>query len=69
MTPKEAAKVIGCSPQQVRTLIRTGKIKATKREGLRGVVYNVSLREATRYKNKPQTRGWPRGQLYELEEI
>ncbi len=32
MTPNEAANILGCSTQQVRTLIRTGKLKAKKRK-------------------------------------
>lgn len=72
MTPRQAAAIIGCSPQQVRTLIRTGVIKATKRftpgNTTPGYCYSVSRREAERYRDKPQTKGWPRGQLYELVE-
>lgn len=70
MTPRQAAAIIGCSPQQVRTLIRTGKIKATKRPTptFPGYCYSVSRREAERYRDKPQIKGWPRGQLYEIVE-
>ena len=67
MTPKQAAAVIGCSPQQVRTLIRTGVLKATKKS-VTTYRYSISRREAERYRDKKQTKGWPRGQLYELIE-
>ena len=61
MTPTKAAEVIGCSPQHVRTLIRAGKLKATRRKYPGGYYYDVTSREAKRYRNLPLTRGWPRG--------
>lgn len=70
MTPKEAADYIGCSPQQVRTLIRRGKIKARKHKipGGRkpGYCYLISKKEAERYRDAPQRQGWPRGQHYKI---
>lgn len=67
MTPKEAAKVIGCSPEQVRHLIRHSKIKAGRHKIPGGFVYDISSREARRYRDKEQICGWPRGQSYEWE--
>lgn len=64
MTPSEAAKVIGCSPQQVRTLIRVGLVSARKvktKNNQFGYRYEISLEEAERYRDKPQGRGYPRG--------
>jgi len=72
MTCKEAAAVIGCSPQQVRTLIRKGKIKAHRivcPANQYGYRYTVTLAEAERYRDAPQTRGWPRGQGYDLVDV
>ena len=63
MTPEQAAKVIGCSPQQVRTLIRSGTIKASQRKTPWGShYYDIEPREAKRYRDIPQGRGFPRGQ-------
>jgi len=68
MTPTEASTIIGCSPQQVRTLIRTGTLKARKtqrrkdRNGNWQYSYSISESEAQRYAEKPQTKGFPRGQ-------
>ncbi len=63
MTAKEAAKIIGCSPQQVRTLIRTKKLRAKKEKTPWGsYCYTIKKREAICYRNKPQTSGYPRGQ-------
>jgi len=62
MTPTQAAKVIGCSPGQVRTLIRTGKIQATVYAMPGGIYYDITPREVNRYKTQPQKQGWPRGQ-------
>lgn len=62
MTPSEAAKYIGCSPQHVRTLIRTKKIRAKRHKIIGGFCYEVSLAEANRYRRLAFTNGWPRGQ-------
>ncbi len=61
MTATEAAMLIGCTPQQVRTLIRTKKIKAKRIKYPGGYYYQIQKREALRYHNKPQTCGFPRG--------
>ncbi len=67
MTPREAAKLIGCSARQVRALCHTGKIKATKVKTPGGqFCYDIPIAEARRYRDKPQKWGWPRGQSYEL---
>ena len=67
MTPSKAAKVIGCSPQQVRTLIRTGVLRATKTlsfidsRGQEHYTYVCNKRDVKRYASKPQGKGYPRG--------
>ncbi len=64
MTPSQAAKVIGCTPGQVRTLIRTGKIQARMNlvpNPYGGYYYDIKPHEVRRYA-KTKTGGWPRGQ-------
>jgi len=71
MTPSQAAKVIGCCASHVRTLIRNGKLQAKKIAALydpTGYYYEVSITEAKRYRDKPQTVGFPRGQSRNNEE-
>lgn len=62
ITVREASVRIGCSPQQVRTLIRSGKLRAKKSPlplgG--GYYYLIDERDVTKY-SKTQLRGWPRG--------
>jgi len=64
VTLKEAAKIVGCSPQHLRYLIRTGKAKATTKAGgpKNFVWYEMTEREARRLRdNPPKARGVPRG--------
>lgn len=63
MTPREASVKIGCSPQHVRTLIRTKKMEATKLplRGRKGHEYDVSAKEVQRIKRFKPTKGWKRG--------
>lgn len=67
MTPGQAAKIIGCSAQQVRTLIRTGKIQATKIDATFADVgypyfWDITEAEAIRARDrKTDGRGWPKG--------
>ena len=64
MTPNQAATIIGCNGSQVRNLIRAGKIKAERVlyvGNQHGYYYSISPREARRYRDLKQTRGWPRG--------
>lgn len=64
MSPTQAASIIGCTPQQVRTLIRTGKLKARKKPttaNQHGYLYEITEAEAVRVRDTEQTRGWPRG--------
>jgi hypothetical protein len=62
ITPSQAAEIIGCSPQQVRTLIRGGKIKAKKIYlPYGGYVYTLTKEEAGRYASKEILYGFPRG--------
>ncbi len=67
MTPREAAAIIGCSARQVRVLCKKGRIESTKVETPGGHCYDVSLAEARRYRDEPQTQGWPRGQSHEYK--
>lgn len=71
MIPAQAAKVIGCSPQYVRDLIRAGKIKAKKvfdehftnrKTGEVGFYYEISDAQVEKAKNLPKrsTRGGKR---------
>lgn len=68
MTPTQAAKEIGCSPQYLRDLIRTGKVKAKKvfdehftnrQTGAVGFYYWITDKEVARIKAMPgrSTRG------------
>ena len=62
MTPNEAAAVIGCTGNQVRHLIRKGRLRSKRiRNRTYGYHYEVSRREAERYRDAPQTKGFPRG--------
>lgn len=67
MTPKKAAEIIGCSPQQVRTLIRVGKLRAVKVSlGVGGTgrefyQYEVHRGDVKRYAKSKQKVGYPRG--------
>ena len=54
-----AAEIIGCSPQQVRTLLRINKLKGFKSEETRE--WEVLMKDATRYKKLNHRKGWPRG--------
>ena len=70
MTPKQAAKIIGCSPQQVRTLIRKGTLWAKKvptDQNQHGYTYNVDCQSVRAYAKRPQSQGWPRGQSWEFD--
>lgn len=64
VTSKEAAEIIGCSPQQVRTLIRNGKIPAKRKKNERnpaGYDLVILRTEAEKYSQTVPRRGWPRG--------
>lgn len=62
MTPAQAAKEIGCSPQYVRILIRTGKILAVVEQVFEQACYSISTAEVQRYKALPyKSRGVKRG--------
>lgn len=66
MTPTQAAKEIGCSPQYVRDLIRARVIYATpkqnkfpNRDGTFGFTYEITSHEVEKAKKLPSrsTRG------------
>ena len=64
ITTNQAAIIIGCSPQQVRTLIRKGKIKAEKKKDVRNPAgYNLEVdKESVKlYAKTIPRQGWPRG--------
>lgn len=62
MTPKEAATVINCGVAHVRSLVRSGKLRAKKLpiEG-GGYYYEINSKDVAAYANRPVTRGRPRG--------
>ena len=65
MTPRNAARKIGCSPGQVRTLTRNGTLKARNKPSTHNqhryewFIYAASV---AAYAAKPQAGGWPRGE-------
>lgn len=64
LTPKQAAAVIGCTVGTVRELIRTGKLAAetyADPDKAGCTRYRISQAEAERYRDLPQTVGFPRG--------
>lgn len=70
MTVREAAALIGCSLQQVRTLVRSGILRAKKvptDTNQHGYEYQLHHTSVLAYSKKPQKQGWPRGQSWEYE--
>ena len=64
MTPAQAAEVIGCSPQQVRTLCRTGKLKCTQYVmpwDPKQYTYDIAPAVVRTYAATMPKGGWPRG--------
>jgi len=67
MTATEAARLIGCHPRYVRSLIVQGKLRATvvpvgdDRLHPYRTRYDVTLEEVRSFLREPQSRGWPRG--------
>jgi len=63
MLPSEAAKIIGCTVAYCRALIRVGKLKATSKTFQGQKYYDITKREAERFRDAPvaDLRGWPRG--------
>ena len=65
MTPREAAELIGCSPQHVRTLVRAGKLPATRKPtdcNQHGYRLVITRRDAQRFRDTPRRGpGRPRG--------
>lgn len=62
MNAHEAAKLIGCTPAQVRWLIRKGKLRARRMPLLDsngkkfGYSYQITETEARRQRDKPQNQ-------------
>jgi len=67
MTPSEAARVIGCTPGQVRHLIRIGTLRASRVRRPGGYCYDLHRPAVVRYRDRPQTHGFPRGAKRESE--
>ncbi len=65
MKPTDAAKIIGCSVSQVRTLCRNGNLPSTRKKILGGYIYDIPREAVLAYAKKPQKQGWPRGQSWE----
>lgn len=64
LSTKEAAKLIGCSVNQVRHLVRKGKLKAKRVSSKRnpaGYDLQISQLSAKAYSKRIYARGWPRG--------
>lgn len=67
MRPSEAAAVVGCTPHQIRNLVRTGILEASKQpDGYGGYVYVLDEKAVQDYADQPQKKGWPRGQKRKL---
>jgi len=63
MNTQQAAKFIGCSINHIRTLIRQGKLHATKVHKTYGYVFDIDSIEVGFYSNtKQKNGGFPRGQ-------
>ena len=62
MRATQAAKIIGCTPQQVRYLARTKQLRATRRLMPGGYYWEIREEAVRDYAAKPQSRGYPRGQ-------
>lgn len=62
MSPKQAAKLIGITPQQVRWAIRNGKLKARKVDTSTAPFYRYVIRkaDAVAYRDLPAGPGRPR---------
>ena len=64
MTTRQAAEIIGCTIHQVRHLIRTGVLTATKEpdsNNQHGYRLWVHVAPVKHYAKTKQTRGYPRG--------
>jgi len=62
MTTNEAANYLGCSIQNVRYLIRKGKLEYRVHKTLQGQkYYTVKKQSVEQYKQEPQIQGWKRG--------
>lgn len=62
MTTREAAQVIGCTIQHVRTLIRAKRLKARRVRNQYAYHWCIEPGEAERYRDTPLSgRGFPRG--------
>jgi excisionase family DNA binding protein len=66
VTVQQAAKVIGCSPRQVRHLAQNGRIKAKKIKTLGGYYWDLNPKSVLDYAGTI-FGGWPRGQSYKWE--
>jgi hypothetical protein len=68
MTPKHAAERIGCTTQQVLSLIHGGRLRAEKIPSeitSAGYYYSLAEADVEAYATSPQGKGWPRGKKRE----
>lgn len=64
VTTQEAAAVIGITAGTLRQAIRNGKIKAKRVKIPQGYAWDISTKEAERYRDNPSdSRGWVRGRF------
>lgn len=61
MTTRKAALIIGCTINHVRTLIKAGKLYATKERRTYGYTLNVWDAQVYNYAATKPATGWPRG--------
>ena len=62
LTPTQAAAVIGCTPDNVRKMIRKGELNAVEVRIPGGWYYAIKPADAERIRDNPPTqRGTPRG--------
>ena len=64
MRIRDAAEIIGCHIDHLRRVVAQGKIKSTKHKGYHnqhGFEYEISQKEAEKYRDKTFPGGWPRG--------
>lgn len=64
LTVAEAAAVIGCSPSQVRALIRNGKLRAKRvptDNNQYGYEFRITRAQAEHHRDNPNPQGWERG--------
>lgn len=72
LTPREAAKIIGCSIHHVRVLIRSDKLPAMIQDtddNQHGYRFGIKPADAEAYAKIKHRRGWPRGKKRQKDEL